>query len=85
MSNMSNVTKKVKYMTEEEIAMKVIKLNPDITFFAFSSTLKPFIKSSIPPEKLTLPYGCYYNEKNGITNKHNTIEGFYATLPVRVD
>lgn len=76
------MSKKVNYMTEEEIAMRVIRLNPDVTFFAFSSTLNPFIKSSIPPENLTLPDGCYYNEKSGITNKHNTIDGRYSTIKV---
>lgn len=79
---MRQLLKKVDYMTDVEIAMKVIKLNPDVTFFAFSITLEPFIKSSIPPENLTLPDGCYYNEKNGITNKHNTIDGRYSTLIV---
>lgn len=82
---MSDSTKKVNYMTEEEIAMKVIKLNPVVTQFKFHITLKPYIVTSVPPENLTLPDGCYYNEKNGITNKHNTIDGRYSTLDVITD
>ena len=33
-------------------------------------------------EQLVLPEGFYVNEKNGITNKHNTQNGMYCTLRV---
>jgi hypothetical protein len=38
------------------------------------------IYSSIPVEQLELPKGFYYNEKNGITNKHNTNLGMYMNI-----
>ena len=38
--------------------------------------------SSVPMEQLVLPEGFYVNEKNGITNKHNTQSGMYCTLRV---
>lgn len=40
------------------------------------------IYSSVPADLLILPEGFYYNEKNGITNKHNTKSGLYLTLDV---
>lgn len=82
---MSDSTKKVHYMSEEQIAMKVVKLNPGKAGIYSFPNYKIYIRSLIPAESLILPEGCYYNTKNGITNKHNTIEGFYATLQVRVD
>ena len=33
-------------------------------------------------EELVLPEGFYYNDKNGITNKHNTKSGSYISLLV---
>lgn len=67
-----------------EIIMEIAKLNPE----ADISLGDPFMVSqfgglfysSIPAEKLKLPEGFYYNEKNGITNKHNTKSGAYTTL-----
>lgn len=79
---MSNLTEKVDYLTEKEIAAEVTRLNPNVTCIDFSSELTPFIKSFVPPENLILPKGCYYNSKNGITNKHNTIDGRYSTVTV---
>ena len=38
--------------------------------------------SSVPGEKLFLPSGFYYNEKNGITNKHKTKSGMYVSFKV---
>lgn len=43
------------------------------------------IYSSVPGEKLILPEGYYYNEKNGITNKHNTTSGLYESFAYRYD
>ena len=38
--------------------------------------------SSLPIEKLVLPEGFYYNEKNGVTNKNNTNSRLYCSLDV---
>ena len=41
-----------------------------------------FIFSSVGVEKLVLPEWFYYNQKNWITNKHNTKSGAYVSLIV---
>ena len=75
---------KVPFITEDQIALWVIKLNPGKAgIYSEPNARYIYINSSVPPEELVLPIGCYYNKKNGITNKHNTIEGFYATLKVK--
>lgn len=56
-------------------------LNPgaNITF----DELHPYVLySDIDADLLTLPNGWYYNDKNGITNKHNTETGVYQTYTV---
>jgi len=51
--------------------------NPNFDAFAYNR-----IFCSVPMESLTLPDGYYSNSKNGITNKHNTEDGFYISLSV---
>ena len=34
------------------------------------------------PEDLTYPEGWYFNDKNGLTNKHNSSTGQYDTIGV---
>ena len=72
--------KEVEESTTENIAKKVKELNPnvEIIFWEMSRTLY----SSAAPENLILPEGFYYNEKNWITNKHNTKTGAYGSLHV---
>ena len=41
-----------------------------------------FIFSSVDIEKLVLPELFYCNQKNGITNKHNTKSGIYVSIHV---
>ena len=74
--------KKVPYMSEEEIAMWIVKNNPGVSSLHYNSLHEPVIKTKISLDYLKLPDGCYYNFKNGITNKHNTTTGMYATLKV---
>lgn len=38
------------------------------------------LASFIPPEKLKFPAGYYYNQKNGVTNKHRTHSGSYESF-----
>lgn len=38
--------------------------------------------SKVPISGLTLPNGWYYNEKNGITNKHISSTGIYSCIDV---
>lgn len=74
--------KKVNYMSEEEIAMWILKHNPDKVYLYYDTTLNPVIKPIIAIDHLDFPEGCYYNSKNGITNKGNTLTGMYSTLRV---
>lgn len=64
---------------------KLRQLNPgvqiNVSNLEYENELK--IDSSIPIEKLNLPEGFYYNEKNGITNKHLSENGNYINLPVK--
>ena len=36
----------------------------------------------IPPQVLKLPDGWYYNNKNGLTNRHNSSTGLYSCIDV---
>lgn len=63
----------------------VIKLNPTVEIQVIKDATGAIthILSSVPGEDLKLPGSFYYNEKNGITNKHKTISGSYVTIDVR--
>lgn len=67
-----------------EIVLAIQQLNPnaDISLGDPNYVTKSEKKfySSIPADKLILPEGFYYDEKNGITNKHNTESGMYTCL-----
>lgn len=76
---------KVHYISKWQIALMVVKLNPGKAGIYSFPNYEIYIRSSVPAESLVLPEGCYYNTKNGITNKHNTIEGIYSTIQVRVN
>ena len=64
------------YPNMYEIAKAIQELNPHaeirIADPAEFSQAEAIIFSSVPGDELVLPEGFYYNEKNGITNKHNT-------------
>ena len=73
---------KAPYMSSDEIAMWVIKHNPGKATLYYNNVLQPVIKTEFPIDKMKLPPGCYYNTKNGITNKGNTETGLYTSLKV---
>lgn len=71
-----------KNMTSEYLYLEQLNnLNPgaNITFDELHPNI---LYSDIDADLLTLPNGWYYNDKNGITNKHNTETGVYQTYTV---
>lgn len=71
-----------KNMTSEYLDLKQLNnLNPgaNITFDELHPNI---LYSDIDANLLILPNGWYYNDKNGITNKHNTETGVYQTYTV---
>ena len=67
----------------DELVDELIALNPGETF---EKDGEYGITSSIRMDNpdLKLPEGFYYNDKNGLTNKHNTESGKYITCRVNV-
>lgn len=61
--------------------------NPEVKFDLSDRTKGPvaIIYGTAPAESLSYPEGYYYNEKNGITNKHNTKSGFYEYFTYKCD
>lgn len=69
----------------EDLAREMQRLNPTSIIEVDYSTNQPKIVSSTGIENLNCPDGFYYNDKNGLTNKHNT-KGEYLSVEVeRVD
>ncbi len=70
----------------EELAEALRELNPDVDISLGEMGEDPraenTIYSSKSVEELKLPEGFYYNEKNGLTNKHNTETGQYIAAKV---
>lgn len=69
-------------MTSEYLDLEQLNnLNPgaNITFDELHPNI---LYSDIDADLLTLPNGWYYNDKNGITNKHNTETGVYRVFTV---
>lgn len=84
----STVTKDLSQSVDaKEIIQAIQKLNPNVEISLGDPNLDPdYYESfycSIPAEQLILPDGFYYNEKNGVTNKHNTKTGEYIGIPVK--
>ena len=69
-----------------ELAEALRELNPDVDISLGEMGVDPgaerTIYSSKTVEELELPEGFYYNEKNGLTNKHNTETGQYISARV---
>ena len=65
-----------------EIVKELIWLNPGVIIEIDNMDINRIV-SSIPADKLVLPDGFYYNEKNGITNKHRTKSGSYISIRVK--
>ena len=69
------------YNDNLSLVKDIKKLNPKVKIYKWKDRCGPqdVIYCNIPASELKLPQGFYYNEKNGITNKHNT-EGAYNSL-----
>ncbi len=69
------------------MAKELKRLNPSVQFDVRDLTVSPIIVifGTVPGEDLILPEGYYYNEKNGITNKHNTASGVYEGFEYQYD
>ena len=60
--------------------MKELKaLNPAVKFDVHDYSVSPviIIFGTAPATELSFPDGYYWNEKNGVTDKHNTDSGLY--------
>ncbi|MBR3898443.1 MAG: hypothetical protein IKJ43_04115 [Bacilli bacterium] len=72
-----------------EIVAEIMKLNPDtkITLTEEGTLTKEGFFNEIlidkPVEDLILPEGFEYNDKDGITNKHNAKNGIYTSIHVK--
>ena len=69
-----------KMATSDFIIQEVRRLNPDVKIETDPD--RGLIFSSVEIEDLILPEWFYYNQKNGITNKHNTQSGIYGSVRV---
>ena len=68
--------------------MKELKeLNPEVEFDVCDYSVSPIIIiiGTVPATQLSFPDGYYWNEKNGITNKHNTGSGLYECFTYKFD
>ena len=67
-----------------ELARRIQFMNPKAKVWATTLADEPYprIYSTVAPESLVLPEPFYYNEKNGITNKHRTKTGMYVAYEV---
>ena len=66
---------------------ELIRLNPGVKLDVRDHTVSPVITiyGNVVGTNLNLPYGYYYNDKNGITNKHNTESGVYESFMYQFD
>lgn len=81
----SNLIPDVSETTDKFALLYAIqKLNPDIDFSfinpEFGNSESMYYSGKLDLENLKLPDGFEYNEKNGITNKHNTKSGLYTAV-----
>ena len=61
-----------------------VPFNEYIKCYSFTSS-DFIIIANVPGENLHLPDGYYFNEKNGITNKHKTESGIYECFDFEYD
>ena len=66
--------------TSDFIIQEVRRLNPNVKIETDSD--RGLLFSSVEIQDLVLPEWFYYNQKNGITNKHNTQSGIYGSVRV---
>lgn len=71
----------------KEIAIALQKLNPGVSIKLSNPDLDPQYQSkiycSVSVNDLALPQPFYYNDKNGLTNKHVSKSGLYTSIDVK--
>lgn len=65
----------------DSLIREIKRLNPKVKIEADYD--RWIMYSSVDINKLALPEGFYYNQKNGITNKHTTKTGWYVSVSVK--
>ena len=68
--------------TTAKLVKEIARLNRHVNITVDDTCYPQYIEVDCEPEKLRLPKPFYYNEKNGITNKHKTATGMYISLVV---
>ena len=63
-----------------ELLVELRKRNPAVDFHSDAGVT--YLSINCEPEALILPPPFYYDEKNGITNKHAVYGDTYIALPV---
>ena len=71
-----------KITTTAVLVKEIARLNRRVNILVDNISYPQYIKVDCDPKKLRLPKPFYYNEKNGITNKHKTTTGAYISLDV---
>ncbi len=70
----------------QELTKELKKLNPNIEVRFKADTYPAIIIARCSDcSKLNLPVGYYYNDKNGLTNKHNTASGQYESFELMTE
>ena len=68
----------------KEFAFELQRLNPDVDIKLANPSLvqnfEELLFTSTPIGDLVLPQGFQYDEKNGINNKHNSLDGNYISI-----
>jgi len=72
--------KNEEYYTDSLIR-EIKRLNPKVKIEADYD--RWIMYSSVDIDKLVLPEGFYYNQKNGVTNKHRTKNWWYVSVSVK--
>lgn len=63
----------------QKMTKELKKLNPNVSFEA-DKHLAIIIAECPDCTQINLPSGYYHNDKNGFTNKHNTVSGLYESF-----
>ena len=88
LAGIEKANKEVEQPRIEDFVEKLRELNPGVEFNLLDKDLNPnaheAFESSIPAKDLKLPEPFYYNDKNGITNKHRTKSGNYVQFQVNL-
>lgn len=81
-----DVSKNLESTDVREIAIALQKLNPGVTIKlinpSYENVLDKQIYCNVSAKELALPAPFYYDEKNGITNKHTSKTGLYTTINI---